>query len=419
MILKVFRSVPLFLLLFTVSAQAETLNDTTVPGTDTLEKRLERLEALVREQQRIIEQLKANNDGADDVSTEPVAVNSDSEPTDTDARGLNISGFFDVQAKSHNHSEKTFEFGDLEIDLEYIHDDHYSASAALVWDGEESSDVAVAVIDYHLFDDNIPPRGRIFIDPGFHLQMGRFDVPFGSDYQYFASVDRPNISTPLTTERIQGGGYNGDGLRAYASWSDFEGAIFWTNSLYSETGYSIGGRFGLSLSHTKYSFHHRDIGRDIEIGLSYLLDRDGSGNQRNKIYALDLTLRYEAVTLVGEYYDRINDESLDVAVEPGSLTQDETAFHLTLVANMQDFWHQPITLIGRYERWIPDYSFIRDAEDDALYQVNDLSRVTIGMNYQFTDYFRLKLEYYDYLGDMTEEPDFEKDLGLMQVVVNF
>ena len=399
---------------------AEALPDAQDAKTRALEQRLQRLETLVKQQQLLIEQLQAKDKVVEQYGvSEPVSAESMSEGVETDNTGLDISGFFDIQARSDNRSEQTFELGDLEVDLEFVHDEHYSASAALVWDGEETADVAVAIVDYHLFDDNIPPRGRIFSEPGFHLQLGRFDVPFGADYQYFASVDRPNITAPLTTQRIQDGGYNGDGVRAYGTWKNLDGALFWTNSLYADSGYAAGGRIGLSMSHTKYSFHQRDNSRDIELGISYLQDRDGSGNRRNRVYAADLTLRYEAITLVAEYFDRNNDSPKGEAAD--SLAEyDETAFHLSLIADMQALWHRPLSLFARYERWMPDYDFIPDAEDDTvLYRVDDLSRMTLGMNYRFTDYFQLKLEYYDYLGEDTEEPDFEESLGLVQVVVNF
>ena len=402
------------------SIYAEPLSDSQELKAKALEQRLQRLEALVKQQQLLIEQLQAN----DQMAESSASAGSDTEPmsdmAESESAGLDISGFFDVQARSDNRSEQTFELGDLEVDLEYVHDEHYSASAALVWDGEESADVAVAIVDYHLFNDNIPPRGRIFSEPGFHIQLGRFDVPFGADYQYFASVDRPNITAPLTTQRIQDGGYNGDGMRAYGTWKKIDGALFWTNSLYADSGYTAGGRIGLSLSHTTYSFHQRDNSRDIELGFSYLQDRDGDGNRRDRVYAADLTLRYKAISLVAEYFDRNNDESSSNQTAAGLMEGDETAYHLSLLADMQALWHQPLRLFGRYERWMPDYDFIPDAEDDAvLYSVQDLSRVTLGMNYQFTDYFQLKFEYYDYLDDDTEEPDFEKSLGLVQVVVNF
>jgi hypothetical protein len=385
-----------------------------------MEQRLQRLEALVKQQQFVIEQLQGNDKIADTSVSASASALPGTEVAESDGTGLDISGFFDVQASTVNQREQTFELGDLEVDLEYVHDEHYSASMALVWDGEESAEVAVALVDYHLFDDNIPPRGRIFSEPGFHLQLGRFDVPFGADYQYFASVDRPNITAPLTTQRIQDGGFNGDGMRAYGTWKNLDGALFWTNSLYADSGYSVGGRLGIALGHNLFSFHHRDTSRDIELGFSYLQDRDGGGNQRNRVYAADLTLRYEAITLVAEYFEHNHDESSSRETDTGLAERDETGYQLSLLADMQSLLHRPLSLFGRYDRWMPDYDFILDADDDAVqYRVQDISRVTLGLNYRFTDYFQFKLEYYDYLGDDTEEPDFEQSLGVVQVVVNF
>lgn len=63
--------------------------------------------------------------------------------------------------------------------------------------------IAVALIDYHLFDDRVPPRGRIFNNQGLQIQAGRFDLSFGIDYQNFANKDRVTVTVPLTTSRMQ------------------------------------------------------------------------------------------------------------------------------------------------------------------------------------------------------------------------
>ncbi len=68
---------------------------------------------------------------------------------------------------------------------------------ALVWDGD-TAEIGVAVVDFHMFDDSIPARGRIFSEQGFHVQAGRFDLPFSTDYQYFAAPDRITVSAPMS-----------------------------------------------------------------------------------------------------------------------------------------------------------------------------------------------------------------------------
>ena len=123
--------------------------------------------------------------------------------------------------------------------MEYAYNEHYSVSTALAWE-DGSADVAVGVIDYHLFNDSAPVRGRIFDEPGFHVQAGRFDLPYGVDYQYFASVDRPSISAPITTERIQLGGYNSDGIRLYGTEGMFDYTLYAVDSLYGDNGSAVG-----------------------------------------------------------------------------------------------------------------------------------------------------------------------------------
>jgi hypothetical protein len=156
-------------------------------------------------------------------------------------KGLDIKGFFDVNAKSDNSTDQTFSVGSVELDLEFAYNDHFAASSALVLCGNSAgvdysapaaiscggsgpgglggggAGIAVALIDYHQFDNSIPPRGRIFNNQGFHIQAGRFDLPFSTDYQNFANSDRVTVTAPITTSRMQFGGFNGDGIRSYGS----------------------------------------------------------------------------------------------------------------------------------------------------------------------------------------------------------
>lgn len=62
-----------------------------------------------------------------------------------ESNGLEISGFFDVSARTENSSESTFDLGAFEIDLEYAYNEHFAASSALVWDCDDA-EIGVAVI---------------------------------------------------------------------------------------------------------------------------------------------------------------------------------------------------------------------------------------------------------------------------------
>jgi hypothetical protein len=53
-------------------------------------------------------------------------------------------------------------------------------------------------------------------DTKFNLGQA-LDLPFSTDYQNFANSDRVTVTAPITTSRMQFGGFNGDGIRSYGS----------------------------------------------------------------------------------------------------------------------------------------------------------------------------------------------------------
>lgn len=327
---------------------------------------------------------------------------------------LGLAGFYDFAALSKNVNQRHFEFGGLELGLEYIYSDHLAANAALVWDGD-TADVGVAVIDYYWFDDNIPTRGRIFNDPGFHIQLGRFDLPFGIDYQYFASPDRIAYSAPLTTERIQQGGFGGDGLRSYGSWGDVNYAVFWTNSVFEDDGDSIGDRLGLVFGRTPFLLHSQSNSR-LEIGASALLDSDGEGHRRNEVFALDLNAEYEQWQLKGEVMWRNEFTGYVDDFDNLFAPRDESAFYIMIAKGFTTWSDMPLTSYVRFDRWLPDYHFNGD-DDGMIYRVNPIKRLSMGISMQMHDNVVVKFDYFDTLGSNTDEPDFLTNLGALQLVV--
>ncbi|MBI5187780.1 MAG: hypothetical protein HZA07_01725 [Nitrospirae bacterium] len=105
-----------------------------------------------------------------------------------------FSGFFDINVSDLKERDNPWALGPFELDMEY-HKENLAAAGALVFDNG-AADIGVAFVDYHQFDHTISPRGRIFYEPGFHIQVGRFDIPFGLDYLYFATTDRETITPP-------------------------------------------------------------------------------------------------------------------------------------------------------------------------------------------------------------------------------
>lgn len=358
-------------------------------------------------------------------------------------KGLDISGFFDVNAKTDNSTDQTFSVGSIELDLEYNYAEQIAASSALVLCGNSpganffaptqitcggsgpgginagGAGIAVAFLDYHWFDHSIPPRGRIFNNQGLHIQVGRFDLPFSSDYQNFANKDRVTITAPITTTRMQfSNGMNSDGVRSYGSWNMFNYSVFWTDGMYADNGTTLGGRLGVSLGQNTYRTHKSNT-EGIEFGVSHLSDLDKNRNVRHSVYGADLSLGYSFLKLQNElmwHKAHNNFESADGTTVLGK--PNELGYHSTLLANLESFISYPITAFARYGRWQP-HNRQADDFDGQLVAINNISALTLGMNYKFNDYFRLKFEYTDTLGTSTQERYFDKKLGIAQMVVAF
>lgn len=330
----------------------------------------------------------------------PASVLSVSELPPTTVKPLNEmqwSGFFNLNAQTDAKSRSNFDFQALELHLEYLYNEHFAANAALVWDSKDGANIGTGVIDYHWFDDNVPPRGRIFQQQGFHIQAGRFDLPFGIDYQYFAAPDRINITAPFSTERIQQGGFKENGFRSYGSWDIWNYAAYWTNSVYEDKGTAAGGRLGVSLGKHPYQMHYRSEENNLELGVSMLADIR-KGDARHYVYGADLNFHYAMWQLSAEALWRTGGE------------QNESSYYAILSLNLQDWLKQSLVLMARYEEWKPHPS-------QTL--TRTIPRLTFGLNYHLNDYFYIKLEYLNTLGKISQDPDFEKSALKAQLVVNF
>ena len=356
-------------------------------------------------------------------------------------KGVGIRGFFDVNAKTPNSTDQTFSVGSVELDLEYAATDHFAASAALVLCGNSAgvdsaapaaifcggsgpgglgggqAGIAVALADFHMFDNAIPPRGRIFNNQGFHIQGGRFDIPFSTDYQNFANTDRVTVTAPITTSRMQFGGFNGDGLRSYGSWKHVNYSVFWTDAMYATDGTSAGGRLGVAFGQNNYRSHHTNP-EGIEAGISYLGDFDKDYHLRHAVYGVDLSLGYRFLRLQNElmltqaYENFIGEDGTDYG------KPHELGYHTTLLADLGRFIDYPVIAFIRYGRWQPKARFAQDF-DGTLVNIENISALTVGLNYRFNEYLKLKFEYTDSLGTATTERFFDKQLGIAQMVVSF
>ncbi len=256
--------------------------------------------------------------------------------------GLQVGAFGDaLWARDGGSGKGRLDWGAAELDLGLdLHPDLQSA-AALVWTREQTL-LTVGFLDFHLLGGRIAPRGRIWAEQGFHLQAGRFDVPFGNDWQFFASKDSVSISRPLTTAAVMEGGYNDAGLRLLGNDGTFNFQVYALRGF--SQGRLYGGRIGVMPFGNPFSLKDAREGKLAEFGCSAFLDRDGSGRTRGRAVAWDAEFRGTLLQVRGEYIER-RWEPLDA--EPG---RTQRGWHLTVEVPLQESLGWPLTLFGRVER---------------------------------------------------------------------
>lgn len=284
------------------------------------------------------------------------------------AHGFTLGGFFDMQASAHAGTGSSVSFGDMELDLARDLGKNLQVSAAFVMNGE-GADLAVAFLDIHFLGGRIAPRGRLPAEKGFHVQVGRFDVPFGQDWQYFAAKDRPELSAPLTTGEILGGGYSDVGVRVFGNTQELNYSAF---VLRQEDGGSLrGGRLGFAPFDDPYQFVPA---QPFEAGISLLDEIDENGRTRARLMAIDSGAEIGRYRLRAEFVRKEDRSSRSV----------RAGWHLTACYDAGSIAGMPVVPFARFDtvKGFP-------GEEDAGAR---LARFTGGMNVTLSRAIVLKLE---------------------------
>lgn len=291
-------------------------------------------------------------------------------------RGLSLSGFFDVTARDRRSEENVFAIGNFELDLARELGRNVQVAAALVVN-DEGTELAVGFIDVHLLGGLVAPRGRHPVEKGLHVQLGRFDVPFGNDWQLFAAKDRVEASAPLTTEELMDGGENDVGLRLLGNDGTFGYTLYALRG--AGSGNAFGGRFSVAPFDVPFRFPPR-VGL-FEAGISLLHDVDGAGRTERTAVALDLQLRSGPVSLRGEF---VRTDERPAADRPGRSVRG--GWHLTAsVEAGEPVGGVVLTPYARYDSV--------DAADDEADAAGRTARVTAGANAALPGRVALKAEY--------------------------
>lgn len=321
---------------------------------------------------------------------------------------LKIGGFFDVSISNYKNKPNIFQIGSFELDLEHNYD-HFQVAAALVFgDGAE---LGVGFIDYHLFGSRISPRGRLFHEEGLHLQVGRFDVPFGNDWYEFSPVSRTTVTQPLTTELIMEGGYNDEGIRLLLSYMSVNVSLYMLDGIeqqYSFGGNSYGGRIGITPFSNPFELKSGAV-PVFELGGSSIIDLDRDGKIAEKLYAADIKTRTGPLILSSEYYYR--DKNAGILLY---------GYHVTAGLDLEYFSPLPVKLYGRFEQCISEEIVSINFQEGV--DKNSITRVTGGMNINISGISYLKFEYLNYISAYEEyrsDQYFSKMLYYLQLVITF
>lgn len=329
---------------------------------------------------------------------------------------LEISGFFDVGISNYKNKPNIFDIGFFELDLKHDYKNNFQVAAALVFDDEDGTYLGVGFINYSFYGKAISPRGRLFIDDGFHVQIGKFDVPLGNDWNHVSPIDRLTVTPPMTTENLMEGVYNDTGLRLLFNYVAVNASLYMTQGV--EEKYSFGGNtFGIRIGLTPFSNPFsltKEKFSNFELGFSYLYDIDNNGEESERIVAFDYESQTGPVIIRAEYYKRT--KIIGVELE---------GYHVTTGLDIEKLNAYPLILYARYGYYREDNNIAAGTEESTGSNEGTeefLTRFSMGLNFNISNISYLKFEYQNYLSSseqFSESEYFSKELYYMQLVITF
>jgi hypothetical protein len=249
------------------------------------------------------------------------------------ANGLALSGFVVMQADTYAVNPNAFSLG-LELDLARRAGANVQFAAALAVN-EKGASLAAAFLDLHFLGGLVSPRGTLWPESGFHLQAGRFDLPFANDWRYYPANGRVELGAPLTTATVLEGGLTDLGVRAY-------GSLSWLNyAAYVIRGYGKGNAFGGRLEVAPFDapFSLRSGERNrFELAICYLIDLDDGGDVQRRVGSVDFDARLDLLHLRGELLDRRDADNTAMV-----------AWQATLEADLAGPIGWPLVIYARYD----------------------------------------------------------------------
>jgi hypothetical protein len=132
---------------------------------------------------------------------------------------LTVGGFFDLlwEPDPADPARAVFRLGQAEVDIDATLSPRVGVCLAPAWNpDEESLGIGTMALNWQWSDEGLENfcRHRHVRRSG--VLVGRFDVPFGIDWQVYPSLDRPLVTAPLVVQRTHGG-WNSDGVMVYGA----------------------------------------------------------------------------------------------------------------------------------------------------------------------------------------------------------
>jgi len=294
---------------------------------------------------------------------------------------LEVSGFVDVLGQGQQGENTTFGMGPFEIDFASEFSSKVSFEGAVVVEGDEVG-LGQTLVDFKLLEED-----------KLGIQVGLLDMPFGIDYQVFATPDRKLVTPPLVTELMMDGGWGDVGVNLHGAVSLLNYNLYVVNGMGEDNGVpvnqiadnnnakTVGGRVGVSPV------------KDLELGFSYARGPylDGTADEALSRIGGDIQFAYERLQIKGEFV--IGEEEVS-----GDPDREHEGCYLQLLGQATEKLYG----VARYGYWKPKGG-------------DRVTEFTIGLGYDLIENVSLRGEYQ--IND--ETPSVDDNLFSMQVVISF
>lgn len=243
----------------------------------------------------------------------------------SETQSIEMSGFFDVVTAFNqpSHEVSRFSLGQAELDLTKKVSPMINTLIAVCYSSTTSAfGVGVATVDIHPANYSQKSWGALGKMESFGLIAGKFDIPFGLDWQQYGSITRKLITMPTVCAETHAG-WNDIGLQAYFSSERLNFTTFAVNGFASmaETSW-----MELNLETNEYEEQTETINttpsnafgarlglkpvQQLEVGASYAEGLNKSDKVEMSIWGLDSRAALGNLMVQGEYISHTKNRSI-------------------------------------------------------------------------------------------------------------